>query len=141
MIEADRLCDRIAIIDKGKIKACDAPARLKQEIGGDIVQLSLDGPAAARAGALAALAAAPGVKQVKPQDDHVLVVVEDGEAAVPALFAAVHALDVRITSITVKRPTLDDVYLHFTGRDLRDDQEGSKEESFRRRMVMRRARR
>jgi len=141
MDEADRLCDRIAIIDRGLIKAVDTPARLKQEIGGDLIALSLEGPPADLGRAVAAMAALPGVRQVKPQGNQQLVVAENGEALVPRIFEAVRPFEVKITSLALKRPSLDDVYLHFTGRGLRDEQESSKEEAMRRRLIMRRTRR
>jgi len=141
MDEADRLCDRIAIIDRGGIKALDTPARLKQVIGGDVVTLSLAGDPAETAAAVRVIAALPGVRQVSPHASEYVVIVADGDPAVPRLFEAIRHLPARITAVTVKRPTLDDVYLHFTGRGLRDDVEGSKEDAMRQRMVMRRTRR
>ncbi|NTV53087.1 MAG: ATP-binding cassette domain-containing protein, partial [Candidatus Firestonebacteria bacterium] len=91
MDEADRLCDRIAIIDRGVIKAIDTPASLKREIGGDLVTLSLEGKESVVAKALAVLANLSGVYQIKPQDNQFLVIVENGGAVVPRIFEALHS--------------------------------------------------
>lgn len=141
MEEADLLCNRIAIIDRGVIRTIDSPAILKEKIGGDIITITLDGTETGISKALEAFRKISEVSQIKPRDEDYLIIVSNGELAVPKLFDALHDEDAKISAITVKRPSLDDVYLHYTGRGLRDEVEGSKEDASRRRMVMRRARR
>lgn len=142
MDEADSLCDRIAIIDHGVIKAIDAPGALKAQIGGDIVTLkfSADSPESMETAAKA-VASLAAVKSVKRQDDSHVVVVENGETAIPLIFDAVRTTTpaVTIASITLQKPSLDDVYLAFTGRKLREEG-GTREDAMRARMMMRRVR-
>jgi len=141
MEEADRLCDRIGIIDRGALKALDAPERLKQQLGGDVITLTLEGGEAEVSQAAAAIAALPGVRGVTVKDGRHTVLAAHGEPLLPALFAALKPLRAALRDLVLKRPSLDDVYLHHTGRALRDEVEGSKEEAMRQRMVMRRTRR
>jgi ABC-2 type transport system ATP-binding protein len=141
MEEADRLCDRIAIIDRGVIKAIDTPDRLKAEIGGDVITMTLNGSGHDITRALELIKGLSEVRQIKSHAEEYIVIAENGELTVPKIFEVIRDTGMKITKITVKRPTLDDVYLHFTGRGLRDELEGSKEEGFRQRMVMRRVRR
>jgi len=111
MDEAE-LCDRIAIVDRGEIVALGTPEALKASVGADRVTLrTADDVAAA-----AALRDRFGL-EAAVADGALAVHVADGEAFVPRLFAE---LDVAITSVTVARPTLDDVFLRYTGASLRD---------------------
>ncbi|MEW6517668.1 MAG: ATP-binding cassette domain-containing protein [candidate division FCPU426 bacterium] len=141
MEEADRLCDRIGIIDRGVLKALDSPDRLKQQLGGGVITLALAGPGPEVDRAATAIAGLPGVRGVKAQDGRHVVLADHGEALLPLLFAALKPLPIALHSLTLTQPTLDDVYLHHTGRALRDEVEGSKEEAARQRIVMRRTRR
>ncbi|HHV62684.1 MAG TPA: ATP-binding cassette domain-containing protein [Firmicutes bacterium] len=144
MDEADSLCDRIAIIDRGVIKAIDSPSTLKSQIGGDIVTLKIDSVTPERVqAAVRATEALPFVRSVKKQEnsnDSYVVVVNDGETAIPAIFHAIGREGASISSIALKKPTLDDVYLFFTGKELRQES-GSREDAMRARMIMRRVRR
>ncbi|MBC7339248.1 MAG: ATP-binding cassette domain-containing protein [Firmicutes bacterium] len=152
MEEADRLCDRVAIIDHGRIVALDTPAALKQALGGDLVTIRLAHPGPVPGGvgggrppldrpagdgqqagheagheALKALAAEmarlPLVESVQPgADSTVQLVVREGERATPVLLDFLSSRRVRVESVALKRPTLDDVFLRYTGRQLRDDE-------------------
>ena len=111
MDEAEH-CDRIAIMDAGRIVALDTPQALKASIGTDRVRLvTADDQAAA-----AAIAARFGLEATEGNDGLVLQVA-DGEAFVPRLLAD---LGVAVRSVSVSRPTLDDVFMGFTGRTIRD---------------------
>ncbi|MFM7061085.1 MAG: ATP-binding cassette domain-containing protein [Actinomycetes bacterium] len=111
MDEAER-CDRIAIIDQGRIVAIDTPTRLKASVGADTITLAThDDAVAARE-----LAAEFGIS-ADAKGDHLVLRVPDGEAFVPRIFST---LSVGVTSVNVRRPSLDDVFLKYTGRDLRD---------------------
>ena len=111
MDEAERLCDRIAIMDAGKIVASDTPERLKQVIGGDVVTLK------APAGIAPQLERLPYVSRVEVRDGLVAVTTTDARRNLQELLAAAGAVEY----VEVHSPTLNDVFLHFTGRDLRPD--------------------
>ena len=111
MDEAE-FCDRIAIIDRGEIVVLDTPEALKASVGADRVTLGT----ADDDGALAALRDRFGIEAAMAEGA-VTFHVDAGEAFVPRLFAE---LGVAITSVTVSRPTLDDVFMRYTGTTIRD---------------------
>jgi ABC-2 type transport system ATP-binding protein len=116
--EADALCDRVLVIDHGKIIAEGVPDELKRRIAGDVVTLSVDGdPAKARA----VLADHPGVRETSVDGKAIRMTVEQGEEALPAMLRVLDEHGLTLTSIQLARPTLDDVFLTLTGRSLRDD--------------------
>jgi ABC-2 type transport system ATP-binding protein len=116
MDEAER-CDRIAIIDHGRIVAIDTPDALKASVGADTVTVSTgDDEAASRA-----LSAGLGL-HTDLTDEGVRFRVQDGEAFVPRLF---DHLPAGVRSVNVRRPSLDDVFMEYTGRDLRDADAGT----------------
>jgi ABC-2 type transport system ATP-binding protein len=116
MTEADALCDRLAIIDRGKLIALDAPETLKTALGRDIVTLRTT-PAVANP---AALFAGLGVQEiVRTGADQLRLEVHDAETVAGELVTRVSASH-RLESIRIARPTLDDVFLHHTGRALRE---------------------
>ncbi len=123
MEEADALCDRVAIIDIGVIEALDTPTALKRALGGDSVDFCFEqGEHDAIDRAVAIVGKLPGVHEVRPVEDyrHYIAVVANGGVAVPDIFQALAGQPVRIGEISMKRPTLDDVFIHYTGRQLRD---------------------
>jgi ABC-2 type transport system ATP-binding protein len=116
--EADALCDRVIIIDNGVTVAEGTPDELKRRVSGDVVTLRVSGPAG-RASEL--LAAQPIVRDVAESDGALRLTVEHGEEALPALLRVLDGAGMTISSISLSRPTLDDVFLTLTGRSLRDD--------------------
>ncbi len=127
MEEADGLCDRIGIIDHGKIKALDSPSSLKDGLGGDVIQLQVDG------GALdltQELRSVPLVNEVKRGSDAYRMKVVRGEEALPAIIEKIVKMNLKVNRVELVKPTLDDVYLEYTGRSLREEQ-GSWEETWR----------
>jgi ABC-2 type transport system ATP-binding protein len=136
MDEADSLCDRVAIIDHGKIKAIDTPGSLKTSLGGDIIELEL---AADGHGLLQTAQQIRGVKRAVYVDGLLRVTAENGEKALPAILETLLKDGVRVGRVTMKKPSLEEVFLEYTGRKLREE-EGSWEEDLRRRFVIRRAR-
>ena len=121
MDEADSLADRVAIIDHGRIVAMDTSEALKQELGRDIVTVELT-DAADSDRAVAALRGLDHVGLVEPgSNGSLLLSVTDGGAAIPRVLARLSDEDATVASVSLKRPTLDDVFLHFTGRALRDE--------------------
>jgi ABC-2 type transport system ATP-binding protein len=118
MEEAERLCDRIGIIDHGKLIAEGARAELVSMVGeGDQVRLSATGNLA---GAAADLAARPWVREAKALDGSIDLVVEDARSELPAILTDVAASGVSVRSVEVAEPDLEAVFLHLTGRALRD---------------------
>src|SRR5579872_6778271 len=116
--EADVLCDRVLIIDHGVIAAEGTPDELKRRISGDVVILRVaDRGEEARA----LLADQPVVREISAADGTLRLAVEHGEAALPALLRVLDAAGIRLESINVSRPTLDDVFLTLTGRSLREE--------------------
>jgi ABC-2 type transport system ATP-binding protein len=121
--EADALCDRVIIIDHGVTVATGTPDELKRQISGDVVTLRVSGPAA---DAQKLLAAQSIVRDAVVSDGGELrLTVEHGEEALPALLRALDGAGITISSISLSRPTLDDVFLTLTGRSLRDDSPSS----------------
>jgi ABC-2 type transport system ATP-binding protein len=113
--EADRLAGRLAIVDHGRVAAEGTPDDLKGELRGDAVHLELPTRSdPALAGDV--LARLPGVREVRVTDRHISARSDDGAAAVPGILAALERAGVPAASVTVARPSLDDVYLRHTGR-------------------------
>jgi ABC-2 type transport system ATP-binding protein len=116
MEEAARLCDRVAIIDRGKLVAIGSPEELIRGLGADdVVELVPKG-----ALDVEPLAALPGVRRVQRRGDAVALVAENLAAALPAALAAAERQGVALVSIATHRASLEDVFVHFTGRGLRD---------------------
>jgi ABC-2 type transport system ATP-binding protein len=134
--EADMLCDRIAIIDHGKIIAMGTPNSLKEALGGDIMTLSIRDD---NADITQVIQKVPRVKDVKKQDGTYRIKVEDGEETAPTILEAIRTEGHKVTRLSLTKPTLDEVYLEYTGKSMREEEE-SKEAHVRQRVAMRRAR-
>jgi len=141
MEEADSLCDRIAIIDYGRIKALDSPAALKSELDGDRVELEFEaGTPVEIEKAISIICALPHVMEVREMgDNRFQSIVTDGGTVIPEIFAALTGQPAKIGAIGMTRPSLDDVFLHYTGRQLREPAVGAGE-AMQTRMRMRRIR-
>jgi ABC-2 type transport system ATP-binding protein len=113
--EADRLAHWLAIVDHGRVVASGTPDALKGELHGDVVQAVLPAGASAAA-ARAALAGVPEVRDVLVAGRNVSLRSDDGAAAVPVVLGALSRAGVPAASVTVARPSLDEVYLRHTGR-------------------------
>jgi ABC-2 type transport system ATP-binding protein len=125
--EADQLCDRLAIIDQGRIKALGSPAELKIALGGDIVSLTIK--ETARIGALAsAVEGQPAIRSVHTTATGLDIRVESAEKAIPAILQAANRLDCRLEFIDYHRPRLDDVFIAHTGRSIKDELQKETEE-------------
>lgn len=117
--EADRLCERIAIVDHGKLAALDTPARLKQSISAhEVVEAEFTG---APANWPAVLARLPGAVNVNEREGVIRITTQNGPETLGAVIDVARQRDVPVRHITVESTTLDDVFLHFTGRQLRDE--------------------
>ena len=121
--EADKLADRLAIVSRGKIVVEGAPEELKRGLRGDAVTVELeDGRSEQAAAVVGALAA---VHEVGADGRVLRARVEHGGTAVPGILSALESSGIGVASVTVARPSLDDVYLHYTGRDFRSEDEAS----------------
>jgi ABC-2 type transport system ATP-binding protein len=118
MDEADKLCDRIAIVDHGRLEALDTPIRLKDSVPGtDVVEAEFE---SAPANWHEILAALPQVAGVAEHDSVVRLSSHNGPDTVGALMTAANKYRVKVRRVGVQGTTLDDVFLHYTGRQLRD---------------------
>jgi ABC-2 type transport system ATP-binding protein len=120
MEEADRLCDRIAIIDQGRIVAEDSPTQLKAGVGGQSVVLDYGalGDAGAVARAEQALGAAKLAQRLQRTDHELVAYVANAAEATPRILKALDAAGAPPSSLRIEQPTLDDVYLRYTGRKI-----------------------
>ncbi len=118
MDEADQLCDRIAIVDHGRLVALDSPLNLKAAISGQsALEASFsDAPADWRA----RLEGLPGVSSVTGEGTSFRITSDAGPVTTAALLDTAQQAGVPVRSLAVRSTTLDDVFVHFTGRDLRD---------------------
>ncbi len=116
--EADALCDRLAIIDHGRVVADGSPDELKRQVAGDVVRLGVRGN---RDGVLALLEAQPFVREASTEDGVIRLYVDGGETAVPHVLRLLDGAGIATDTISLHRPSLDDVFLRQTGRSLRDE--------------------
>jgi ABC-2 type transport system ATP-binding protein len=112
--EADRLASRLAIVDRGRIVVEGTPEQLKSDLEGDAIQVELVDSEGA--GARVALERLSGIADVKLDGRTLHARARDGGSAIPAVLAALDAHGVRAASVTLARPSLDDVYLQHAGR-------------------------
>ena len=116
MEEAARLCDRVAIMDHGKVIALDTPNALVESLGADqIVELSLEGFVGNER-----FSRLPGVRGVRSRNGNYLLTVSSVADALPALLAEVEIQGARLVGMTTHTATLEDVFVNLTGRKLRD---------------------
>ncbi len=119
MEEADRLCDRVAVMDHGKILALDTPDALKQSIGADtIVAVKTTGDTGRLGEVLEAEVA--GVTRTRVADDRLEMHVQGGERLVPRIVLAAEHNGFELVDVSVAEPTLETVFINLTGRELRD---------------------
>ena len=122
MEEADQLCDRIAIVDHGRLVVLDTPGRLKQSIPGtDVVEADFDG---APENWMEQLGKLRGALEVSVRNGLVHITSEDGTQTVADLMELSRKMQVSVKHVSVQHTTLDDVFLHYTGRQLRDAAHG-----------------
>ncbi|OLB46912.1 ABC transporter ATP-binding protein [archaeon 13_1_40CM_4_53_4] len=136
MEEADSLCDRIAIIDHGHIVKIGSPEELKASIGGDVITVTVREREPDISSNIARLDL---VRDVKQTDGAYRVKVKLGEEAAPRIMDLIRSKGLHVTKIALTKPTLDEAYLEFTGRELREE-EIDRMQMFSQRLTMRRAR-
>ena len=120
MEEADNLCDRIGIIDYGKIQVIDSPQALKGKLGNEIITFKILKDVS-KTDLLSELKAIQLVKDITTKDDQVTVFASKGTELIPMIFQIASNLQIKIISISLTQPTLDDVFISYTGHELRDE--------------------
>ncbi|TFG59733.1 MAG: DUF4162 domain-containing protein, partial [Nitrospirales bacterium] len=121
--EADQLCDRIAIIDRGEIRAMGSPKDLKASLGGDGIWLTLsDATPEALDQLTTALQSLPFVRAIRPRENGLDIRVDGPEKALPAIMEKTNTVaGCRLDGIEYHRPRLDDVFVAHTGRSLKNE--------------------
>ncbi|MFB6165897.1 MAG: ATP-binding cassette domain-containing protein [Haloarculaceae archaeon] len=118
MDEADALCDRIGVIDDGRLVTEGAPPALKDAIGGDVITVGVEGD---RAAFRALVDGYDWVGGVEASDETLRLTVDDGSRRLPTLFADAADADWEITSVSMREPSLEDVFIELTGREIREE--------------------
>lgn len=121
--EADLLCDRIAIIDHGKIIKSGTPEQLKSSLGGDVVRIGVEN----KKRLYMLLKGKEFVKAIKESDDGLEITTHDGARVIPKITKIADSNRIPIDYATVKRPSLEDVFISLTGRDIREEGAGASE--------------
>jgi ABC-2 type transport system ATP-binding protein len=134
--EADTLCERIAIIDHGNIIKIGSPEELKESIGGDVIVVTLKETEPDISSDIANIKL---VNDVQKNDNNYRIKVQLGEEASPQITDLIRSKGLHVTKISLTKPTLDEAYLEFTGRSLREE-EADRMQMFRQRVTVRRAR-
>lgn len=122
MEEADFLCNRVAIIDKGEIKVLGSPEELKKSLEGDAITLEVE-----NVENLDKIKEFEEVKNFHVLEKKIHITVKDGEKFAPKLLSFAEKEGIKVNSISMRRPTLEDVFLHYTGREIRDEESSEKE--------------
>ena len=120
MEEADNLCDRIGIIDGGKIQVIDSPENLKNAMGNEVISIIMD-DSDNRDSFLSKLEEIEFVNNINQDGTKLTLFVSNGTKVIPTIFQISSELEIKITTISLTRPTLDDVFLSYTGHEIRDD--------------------
>lgn len=136
MEEADYLCDRIAVIDNGNIVALDTPVNLKNRLEGEKVLLDVDSGMAGTI--IAALEEKPWVRDLECENGSISLTIIDGNVNIPEIFRLAHSTGVEISSVSLHKPSLEDVFIQLTGSSIREesgDRKSAMRERRRRRMM------
>ncbi len=123
MEEADKLCHRIAIVDRGNIIALDTSEKLKNSIGGDVITIR----SAMQDELYDILKPMPGLNTIEQYEDSLTLGLQNADRHIPDIVNRAIKNNITIDSISVHKPTLEDVFLHFTGRTIREEEAGKKD--------------
>jgi len=121
MEEADKLCDRIGIIDHGKIQAIDKPSTMKNALGDDRISFTLVDGIDKRNSLIKKIEDIEFVKEIKLKEDEITVFSSQSTDVIPKIFQISNDMEMKINTISLTQPTLDDVFISYTGHNLRDD--------------------
>jgi ABC-2 type transport system ATP-binding protein len=131
--EADELAHRVGIIDAGRLVAEDTPTNLKRSIGNDVVFVRLDGDAA---GAQPAVEVVPGVQTVEARGNELVVTVSEGSSTIGPVAVALEGCGTPVRDVTLRTPTLDDVFLELTGTHIRREERDNADDARERRETL-----
>jgi ABC-2 type transport system ATP-binding protein len=120
MDEADKLCDTIAIMDHGKVIITGSPGQLKDSVGGDTIVFSFASEDIAKK-AETLLTGQVNFERIRTTNTSVYLTIKNGERAMPDLLRLLDGYNLQVQGVTLSRPSLDDVFLKYTGRSLRED--------------------
>jgi len=123
MEEADKLCDRIGIIDYGKIQVIDTPKNMKNALGNEIITFTTSNQNENSNDLISKINAIDFVKDITTNEEKTTVFTSKGTETIPKIFQITTELDINIKSISLTQPSLDDVFISYTGRELRDNPE------------------
>ncbi|MGE4595362.1 MAG: ATP-binding cassette domain-containing protein [Nitrososphaerales archaeon] len=118
--EADLLCDRIAIIDQGKILVEDTPSNLKQKLGGDMIEISVDDNVKAKE----LISEFSSVEKIDMVGQKLRIKTKKGDEVLPSILEICKANKINVKTVALSKPSLDEVFLEYTGRSLRDTKAG-----------------
>ena len=121
MEEADKLCDRIGIIDHGKIQAIDTPQNMKNALGNEVINFTIEGEN--KDELISKLKDIELISDISTKEDKITVFASKGTEVIPKIFQLSLELQMKINSISLTQPTLDDVFISYTGHELRDESE------------------
>ncbi|MGZ7066168.1 MAG: ATP-binding protein DrrA1-3 family domain-containing protein, partial [Candidatus Aminicenantales bacterium] len=117
MEEADYLCGRVAIMDRGTFAALDTPSKLKDVLGGDVISLEIEGETGAIEAEFRAL---DWIKKIKLHEGIFSLTMERGDRRIPELVSIAQNAGVTVDSVNLRKPSLEDVFLYFTGKTIRE---------------------
>ena len=123
MEEADKLCDRIGIMDGGKIQVIDTPENMKNAMGNEVISLVIE-ENVNHDSFLSKIKKIKFVKKINEDASKLTLFASHGTKIIPAIFQISSELDIVISSISLTRPTLDDVFISYTGHEIRSDDSG-----------------
>ena len=121
MEEADQLCDRIGIIDGGKIQVIDSPETMKNSMGNEVISIVIQEGEKNRDSFLSQLEKIEFINKINRDDSKLTLFASNGTEVIPKIFQISSELDIKITSISLTQPTLDDVFISYTGHEIKDD--------------------
>jgi ABC-2 type transport system ATP-binding protein len=123
MEEADNLCDRIGIIDGGKIQVIDTPQNMKSAMGNEVISLTIENEDKEKI-FLSKLRTIELIKKINEDQNKITLFASKGTEVIPKIFQIASDLNLKINSISLTQPTLDDVFISYTGHEIRDDEGG-----------------
>ncbi|MFB5629411.1 MAG: ATP-binding cassette domain-containing protein [Nitrosarchaeum sp.] len=122
MEEADQLCDRIGIIDHGKIQVIDSPENMKNAMGNEVISLTFENGNSEEF--LSQLHQIDFIKKINEDNNKLTIFTSNGTEVIPKIFQISSDQKIKILSISLTQPTLDDVFISYTGREIRGDDAG-----------------
>ena len=121
MEEADQLCDRIGIIDRGEIQVIDSPENMKNAMGNEVISLTFEN---GNSDFLSQLRQIDLIKKINEDNNKLTIFASKGTEVIPKIFQISSELQIKIISLSLTQPTLDDVFISYTGHEIRDDDTG-----------------